>query len=360
MRAGFQNSAEIMKKHIIDRGDDRVLTLYSTDEKIYQIFDGLPPVSSTDAHMRWHPLRREWIGHASARQGRTFLPHAADCPLCVMTNNDAPTDIPVDDYEIAIFTNRFSALSLGATMPPDLEIDTKVGIGRCDVISYSADHHASLASLSEERIYLLIKAIGDQITDIYMHDDIIYCLPFENRGREIGVTLDHPHGQIYSLSVMPRAMKLQAEAMADDAPLANLYDDIDDALILDKAPSALSYVPRWARYPFESWVMPKRATDGPQSLTDAEIIDLAKMIKATAMRLDAIWQKPMPYTLAWHVAPKGYEGKFHFHLAFQPLLRGRNKQKYLASVEQFTGLFLVDLLPEHAARILRGEVAGDE
>ena len=349
-----------MKKHIIDRGGERVLTLYSQAERSYQTFEGLPPVSSSDAHMRWHPLRREWIGHASARQGRTFLPNEADCPLCPMSSNEAPTDIPVDDYEVAIFTNRFSALSPDAQNPPPFEIDTKAGIGQCDVISYSADHHSSLATLSHERICLLIQAIGDQIQTIYAHDEIVYCLPFENRGREIGVTLDHPHGQIYSLSVLPFAMKRQADAMAEHNPLATLYDDIADELVLDKTETAMAYVPRWARYPFETWVMPKRMVDGPQSLSGDEISDLAHMIKAAAARLDAIWDAPMPYTLAWHVAPKGYEGKFHFHLTFQPLKRARNKQKYLASVEQITGFFLVDLPPEKAARILRGEEAGDD
>ena len=349
-----------MDKYVIDRGGNRDLALYSHAPKFYKEFDGLPPVSSSDAHMRWHPLRREWIGHASARQGRTFLPNQADCPLCVMTHNDKPSDIPVDDYEIAIFTNRFSALSLGAETPPEMEIDTTSGIGCCDVISYSADHNASLASLSIDRIALLIEAIGERITTIYQNDDIIWSLPFENRGREIGVTLDHPHGQIYSLSVLPNAVKTQADAMAEDAPLTGLSETIDDELVLDRADSALAYVPRWARYPFETWVMPNRAMDGPHQLTAQEIKDLAHMIKAAASRLDGVFDAPMPYTLAWQIAPKGYEGKFHFHLTFQPLKRGRNKQKYLASVEQISGLFLVDLPPERAARILRGEEAGDE
>ena len=349
-----------MEKYHIDRGGNRQLTLYSQSPRTYREFAGLPPVSSSDAHMRWHPLRREWIGHASARQGRTFLPNQADCPLCPMHSDDSPSDIPVDDYEIAIFTNRFSALSLDTDTPPDLEIDTKTGKGTCDVISYSADHTASLASLDCDRIALLIRAIGDRVTELYAHDEIIWSLPFENRGREIGVTLDHPHGQIYSLSVLPNAMKTQADAMAEDKPLAELYKTIDPELLLDRSQTALAYVPRWARYPFETWVMPNRAVDGPQDLNDDEIIDLAKMIKAAAVALDAVYDAPMPYTLAWQIAPKGYEGQFHFHLTFQPLKRARHKQKYLASIEQVTGLFLVDLAPERAAAILRGEAAGDE
>ncbi|MGC6537649.1 MAG: galactose-1-phosphate uridylyltransferase [Candidatus Puniceispirillaceae bacterium] len=344
----------------IDRGGGRELLLYSEEPKTYHCFDGLPPVASGDAHLRWHPLRRQWVGHASARQGRTFLPNAADCPLCAMESNERPSDIPVDDYEIAIFTNRFSALSLDAGLPPELDVATISGKGACDVVSYSADHNASLASIGDKRIALLIRAVGDKIKRLYEHDDIIWALPFENRGREIGVTLDHPHGQIYSLSILPEPVKTQADAMAEDAPLSDLADKIDNALILEQSEHSLSYCPPWARYPFESWVMPHRAVDGPQDLTDAEIADLAQMTDRTAKRLDTAIDGTMPYTLAWQVAPKGYEGRFHFYLAFQPLKRAKTKQKYLASVEQITGLFLVDLSPERAARILRGEEPADD
>ena len=349
-----------MDRVIIDRGGNRVLHLYAQAPKKYQHFDGLPPVKGDDAHMRWHPVRREWVGYAAARQGRTHLPNQADCPLCPMHSPDMPSDIPVDDYEVAIFTNRFSAFSLNAQNTILDGIETCAGIGQCEVISYSADHKASLSTIGIERIALLIRAIGDRIQDLYNHDDIIWSLPFENRGREIGVTLDHPHGQIYSLSILPEPMKRQADAMAEDKPLAGLADRLDPALLLDKADSAIAYVPPWARYPFESWVMPKRQIDGPHQLSDDEVIDLAKMIDSTAKKLDGANEGPMPYTLAWQIAPKTYEGQFHFHLTFQPLKRSKSKQKYLASVEQITSLFLVDLPPERAARILRGEENADD
>ena len=349
-----------MERIIIDRGGDRVLYLYANAPKSYQHFEGLPPVSNHDAHMRWHPVRREWVGYAAARQGRTHLPNQADCPLCPMHNADMPSDIPVDDYEIAIFTNRFSAFSLHAQNTMIEGMDTLAGKGLCEVISYSADHDASLSTIGVERIALLIRALGYRITELYSHEDIVWSLPFENRGREIGVTLDHPHGQIYSLSILPEPMKRQAEAMAEDKPLEGLIERLDESLILEEAPSAMAYVPPWARYPFESWVMPKRAVDGPHQLSDEEITDLAMMIDSTAKKLDMANEGPMPYTLAWQIAPKGFEGQFHFHLTFQPLKRSKTKQKYLASVEQITSLFLVDLAPERAARILRGEEQADD
>ena len=349
-----------MERVIIERGGDRVLYLYANAPKSYQHFEGLPPISSADAHMRWHPVRREWVGYAAARQGRTHLPNQADCPLCPMQDANMPSDIPVDDYEIAIFTNRFSAFSLHAQNTVIDGMDTRAGKGLCEVISYSADHNASLSTIGAERIALLIRAIGDRITALYAHEDIVWSLPFENRGREIGVTLDHPHGQIYSLSILPEPMKRQADAMAEDKPLEGLAEKLDQNLILDEAASAIAYVPPWARYPFESWVMPKRAVDGPHQLSDDEITELAMMIDSTAKKLDAANDGPMPYTLAWQIAPKTYEGQFHFHLTFQPLKRSKSKQKYLASVEQITSLFLVDLAPERAARILRGEEQTDE
>lgn len=343
----------------VDRGGGRSLYLYSTAARSYRHFTGLPPVDSSDAHMRYHPLRREWIGHAAGRQGRTFLPNASECPLCVMTSDDQPSDIPVDDYEVAIFTNRFSALSPQAGLPPELEVETRAGVGICEVVSYSADHNGSLATIGAERIALLLAAVGDRLQHIYQHPDILWALPFENRGREIGVTLDHPHGQIYALSHLPSQIKVQVEAMAADRPLADLAATIPAGLVIAQNEHGIAYCPRWARYPFELWVMPHRQMDGPQDLTDAEREALAGLLAAAAQRLDAVFDAPMPYTLAWNVAPKGYEGRYHFHMSFQPLMRGRGKQKYLASVEQITGFFLVDLPPEKAAQILRGEASVD-
>ena len=102
-------------RQIIDRYDGRRLSLYSKEPRYYHHFDGLPAVNSVSPHLRRHPLTGDWIGIAAARQQRTFLPNHAECPFCVMHDGGPLTDIPVDAYEVAVFTNRFAFVDTSPT-----------------------------------------------------------------------------------------------------------------------------------------------------------------------------------------------------------------------------------------------------
>ena len=343
----------------IDRGNERSLWLFSDSARDYELLESLPAVPSADAHMRWHPLLREWVCHAGARQGRTFLPDAADCPLCPASKGGKLTDMPATDYEIAIFTNRFSALSAEAGTSPELGIKTVPGIGFCDVVCYSADHNSSFATIGVDRISLLIAAIGHRWDELMQDDRIQYVLPFENRGREIGVTLDHPHGQIYALSHVPALIAREAESFATANPLDDIGAQINPDLILAQNECGLVMVPEWGRYPFETWVVPHRRMASPAEFNANERIQFAALIHDAVSRLDAVHGAPMPYTLGWHTAPRGMQDSFHFYCAFRPLRRSADKLKYLASVEQITGTFLVDIPPEQAAELLAGRLTSN-
>ena len=241
---------------VLDRGGGRAMRLFSREARDYPYFDGLPSVENTSAHLRRHPLTGEWIAYSAARQGRTMLPDAHDCPLCPMRDASRLTDVPVADYEVAIFSNRFAALLPDPGTPPELALSTRSGAGLCEVISYSADHAASLSSIGPGRIALLVDALADRVPQIMQNPDIAYVLPFENRGREIGVTLDHPHGQIYGLSHLPQRIRQTAEGFRDGNPLAGLATAIPDELKLAENDTGIAFVPPWARYPFEVWVVP--------------------------------------------------------------------------------------------------------
>ena len=347
-------------RKIINRSGGGRMCLYSMKPRIYHHFEGLPSVESMPPHLRQHPLTGEWIGVAAARQGRTFLPNQAECPFCVMRDGGSVTDIPVDDYEIAIFTNRFSALSALPDLPPQLGVATAPGLGFCEVVSYSATHDASLATIGVERIGLLIEAIGAQASDLFAIDGIQYVLYFENCGQEIGVTIDHPHGQIYALSHIPKLMEQQAKAFRVGNPLMDAIMCMADKLVVSRNDYGLAFVPEWARYPFEICVVPFRRVAVPAEMTDPEIGGFAALLDEAAKKLDAVFEAPMPLTIGWHMAPLGYEDVFHLHCVFQPLKRSRTKMKYLAAVEQITGFFLLDLPPEKAAAILNGLEQPDE
>lgn len=338
----------------LDRGEGRRLNLFSRAMRDYRVFDGLPSVPPAGAHLRQHPLTGEWMSYSGVRQGRTFLPNASDCPLCPMTSPDALTDVPVDDYDVAIFTNRFAALTPEPGPPPEMGLPTRAGIGVCEVISYSAAHQASLSTIGATRIGLLIDALAIRLAEIMEQPDICWVLPFENRGREIGVTLDHPHGQLYALSHLPAKVAQAAEGFADGDPLAGLSDSIPDRLKLAENEAGLAFVPPWAKYPFETWVVPHHRVPDLAGLDPAARAGMAELIDIAAKRLDAVFDAPMPYTFGWQVAPRGYEDSFHLHCIFQPMKRAPDRMKFLASVEQFTGFYLVDLAPEDAADMLNG------
>ena len=236
-----------------------------------------------------------------------------------------------------------------------MDLPTRAGIGVCEVISYSAAHEASLSTIGAARIELLIDALAVRLAELMAQPDICWVLPFENRGREIGVTLDHPHGQLYALSHLPAKVAQTADGFADGDPLAGLADSIPDRLTLAENEAGLAFVPPWAKYPFETWVVPHRRLPDLASLDASTRAGMAALIEIAAGRLDAVFDGPMPYTFGWQVAPRGYEDSFHMHCIFQPMKRAPDKLKYLASVEQFTGFYLVDLPPEDAADMLNGK-----
>ena len=347
-------------RQIIERSDRRRLCLYSKEYRSYRQFEGLPAIDSAPSHLRRHPLTGDWIGVASARQWRTFLPNQAECPFCAMYDGGPMTDIPVDDYEVAIFTNRFSALSPLPDMPPDLSVATAPGLGICEVISYSSTHDASLATIGTERIGLLIEAIGAEASDLFAVEGIQYVLPFENRGRENGVTVDHPHGQIYALSNIPERITRQAEVFRFGNPLMDAMTGMNKKLVISNNDHGVAFVPEWARYPFEICVVPYRRVASPKEMSSIEIEGYAALLDEAAKKLDAVFEVPMPLTMGWHLAPLGYEDVFHFHCVFQPLKRSKTKMKYLAAIEQITSLFLLDVPPEYAAAILNGLAHPDD
>ena len=215
-------------------------------------------------------------------------------------------------------------------------------------------HNASFATIGIDRIGLLIEAIGAEAANLLEVDGVQYVLPFENQGRETGVTIDHPHGQIYALSHIPVRMERQAEAFRVGNPLMDAIAGMAEELVISRNDHGVAFVPEWAKYPFEICVVPLRRVARPAEMNDDEIVGYASLLDEAAKKLNSVFDAPMPLTMGWHIAPLGYEDVFHFHCVFQPLKRSRTKMKYLAAVEQITDLFLLDLPPERAAAILNG------
>ena len=352
--------------------DGRHLTLYSR-EPIADVRAAPSPFAEpqrANPHLRWHPLRGEWVAYAAFRQNRTFQPPPEYNPLAVAVDSANPTELPAGDYEVAVFDNRFPALSLESHDPPQLSVPTAPAAGHCEVVVFTQDPGAALGKLSLGRIDLLLQVWGDRTVRQARTGRIKYVLPFENRGAEVGVTLHHPHGQIYGYPFIPPvpARMLEQEiayfaqhgrALLVDFARGELANE-SRALYLGE--HAIAFVPACARYPYEVWVMPLVHVDSFAALSSDQRADLARALKTTLLKYEGLWQRPFPYLMARYQAPT--DGAPHpetqLHAQFYPPYRSRDRLKYLAGTELGAGTFAMDALPEEKALELQQVVVNLE
>jgi UDPglucose--hexose-1-phosphate uridylyltransferase len=310
---------------------------------------------------------------ASHRQDRTHQPTAADCPLCPSAPGRL-TEIPAPGYDVAVFENRFAALAgtpaastlhSAATAQPAAAggslLVSRPGYGRCEVVCFSQDHEASLATLPAAQLATVLEAWTDRSTVLAALPGVeqVYC--FENRGAEIGATLSHPHGQIYAYPfVTPRTERMlqMCERYRCDTG-RNLFDDVLAAeraagsrIVLD-GEHWTAHVPHAARWPYEVHLYPRRRVPGLAGLTGAEAAEFSELYPDLLGRLDALFDSPAPYIAAWHQAPASAADEFALHLELFTVRRAAGKLKYLAGTESGMGSFSNDVAPEQAAARLR-------
>lgn len=303
--------------------------------------------------LRWHPLRREWNLYAPHRQNRTFKPSMANDPLAPSRLGGPPTEIPFSDFELAVFENKFTSLHAEAPQPVSAaDLKMARAKGRCDVVVYGPDAVGNLYSIGQDKRRLLLTAWIDRYVTLYGEGNK-FVMPFENRGDEVGVTLHHPHGQIYAFPFVPNVQKQAASAFAEGYDLSESIKTCEADYHVAEAGGLVAWCPPYARFPFEVWIAPRERKAGPWSFDETEQDGFAHLLGDITRRYDEFFQRPTAYMLTLHAAPAGTDDSFHFTAQFYPLLRAPERVKYLASVEQSTGVFTVDVMPEFAAETLR-------
>lgn len=356
-----------MKRTAIRLADGRELIYF--DERDDAVRDQpdrreLPPPPRA-SQLRYDPLTDEWVAVAVHRQTRTFLPPADQCPLCP-SRGDRLSEIPAPDYDVAVFENRFPALSgrIGEE-PAQITPFTPVrpGQGRCEVVCFTDDHDASFVDLPPRRVRTVLDALADRTVELGELPGVEQVFCFENRGVEIGVTLHHPHGQIYAYPfVTPRTRALLGAARrhAERTGGRNLYADVlaaeraDGQRVVAANEHWTAYVPAAARWPFEVHLAPHRPVPDIPALTEAERDAFGPLYLDVLRRFDELFDRPMPYIAAWHQAPVRVDRELaHLHLQLFSIRRARDKLKYLAGAESGMGTFISDVAPEQAAALLR-------
>ena len=332
------------------KADGRALRVYGYSPHTGSPGEELLAASSDQSELRRDPLRGTVSLYAPHRQARTFNPSAAQDPLAPA--GGAVTEIPFSDFELAIFDNRFPSLKPGAPASALTEWSDGAATGRCEVVVYTSAAEGSLHTIGQDRRVLLLEALIDRYAALHA-DGAAYVMPFENRGEQVGVTLPHPHGQIYSFPFVPAPQAAAAKAFAGGYDLTADHDRWGGRFDVAAAGDVAVFCPPFARFPYETWIMPKRRCPGPWAMTADEIEALAELLGDVPRRLDALFGAPMPYMMSLQAAPGGAAKDFQFTGQFFPILRDAGRLKFLASVEQFTGVFTVDVVPEAAAERLR-------
>ncbi|MFV0129483.1 galactose-1-phosphate uridylyltransferase [Streptomyces sp. HMX112] len=345
-----------MKKTSTRLADGRELVYYDArDDVVRHAVDHRPlaPVTTT-SEIRRDPLLGDSVAIASHRQGRTYHPPVDACPLCPSRDGHRG-EIPDSDYDVVVFENRFPSLAGDA--------------GRCEVVCFTSDHDASFADLSEERAALVLDVWTDRTAELAELPQVEQVFCFENRGTEIGVTLAHPHGQIYAYPfVTPRTERMRhSVAEHRTATGRNLFDDLvrreraeGDRVVL-AGEHWTAFVPYAAHWPYEVHLYPTRRVPDLRALDEAARTEFPRIYLELLRRFDRIFGDagtPTPYIAAWHQAPLRDRRRedFALHLELFTVRRTSGKLKYLAGSESGMSVFINDVPPEAAARRLR-EVA---
>ena len=319
--------------------------------------------------LRLDPLVNEWVVMAAHRQDRVFLPPKELCPLCPSTS-ESLTEIPEHNFEVVVFDNRSPSLrppvgdwALPDVVGPDTDLGTAAG--KCEVVCFTSNHGDSFKDLSPQRVRTLLEAWTDRTAELSKESFIQHIAPFENRGEEVGVTLSHPHGQIYAYSyVPPKVEKMLTVAQKYKEQTGKvLFDQIIAREILEKERIIakndrwVAFVPYASRYSFEIHVAPLNPVADLTELTDADRESFPEIAIEVTKRLDGVFGIEMAYIAAWHQAPvRQGRDLLRLHWQITSVRRAPGKLKYLSGSESAMGAFIMDLRPEQSAEQLRAVV----
>lgn len=312
------------------------------------------------AELRWHPLTKDWVMIASHRQARPQMPKDW-CPFCPGSGK-----VP-DSFEVYKYDNDFPALSQNPPAPDDVANDffkTAESYGKCEVILYSPNHTITLPELPDKHVEKLVDLWCERFSELRKDEKIKYIYIFENRGEVVGVTMPHPHGQIYGYSFIPKKLELEIASAKEYINTNNkcifcdmLENEIEAGKrIIFKNEHFTVFLPFFTEYPYGVYIMSNAHKQYITDFNDEEKAALALTIKQTAGTLDSLFDKPFPYMMCMHNAPVNsgdYSEDFHFHIEFFPPMRSADKQKFNASSETGAWAHCNPTCPEDTSKELR-------
>jgi UDPglucose--hexose-1-phosphate uridylyltransferase len=317
------------------------------------------------SELRWHPLLRQWVVVASHRQDRPQMP-ANWCPFCPGSGR-----VP-DDYDVYLYPNDFPAFDQsGEPFDPAPDLFKTTGArGACDVVLYNPNHTTRPSELTPEQWRKIVDLWTSRVAELSKLPDVQHIMVFENTGVAIGVTMPHPHGQIYAFPFLPPLVQTEVDAAREhyQRRFSCLYCELlkrelaEQSRVVAANSGFTAFVPFAARFPSEIQIYANRHVVGLQQLTDSERDDLAAMLSLVRKKYDNLYEiaglepkdNVLPLMMIVRLPPvHGDHPYHHLHIEFLPLQRSQKKLKYLASVETAGGTYLADTRPEERAEVLR-------
>ena len=312
------------------------------------------------AELRFNPLIGDWVMIASHRQKRPDMPKDF-CPFCPGSGR-----VP-KEYDVYCYNNDFPALSQSPPEPDDVANDFFLAMpsyGKCEVILYSSGHTVKITDLSENHMKRLVDLWQDRFYALSQDEKIKYVYIFENRGELVGVTMPHPHGQIYGYSFVPKKLQLEhenAKKYYNEKHRCLFCTMLDEELrdgrrIIFKNNHFTVILPFFCEYPYGVYILANRHVSTMLEFNDEEKAALAVTIQNVAGMLDSLFGFSFPYMMCMHNAAVNSEDAsdyYHFHIEFFPPMRGEKQVKYNASSETGAWAHCNPTAPEDKAIELR-------
>ncbi|MFN3476144.1 MAG: galactose-1-phosphate uridylyltransferase [Candidatus Methylomirabilales bacterium] len=328
--------------------------------------------------LRKDPIVGRWVIIATERRARPLdfkvqpsAPQKGICPFCPGNEDLTPPEIMAyrpdgspknkPGWTLRVVPNKFPALRIeGELEKVGIGVYDKMnGIGAHEVIIESPHHQETLSTVSEVTFRDVLWSYRERLLDLKKDRRFRYILIFKNHGEAAGASLEHTHSQLIALPIVPQSVEIELQGSQ------NFYHYRDRCIFCDilrqeleegerlivNSPDFLVIAPFAPRFPFETWILPKRHSSTFEEATTLEMEDLARVFSETLKRLDKVLNCP-PYNFILHTAP--FDGRFpaideyyHWHFEIMPILTK------VAGFEWGTGFFINPTLPEEAARFLR-------
>ena len=312
---------------------------------------------------RWDPILEEWVLVSNIREKRPWRP-SRGCPFCPGSPETGW------GWRVLVLENRFPMLMPN---PPErsrssFPFVSVPGRGRCFVVVETPRHDLDdLSDLSVAEIAEVLEGLQLLFSELSKDTSIVYAMWFRNKGEEVGVSLTHPHSQVYALPFIPNRVLREMRSCyrfwlrESKCLLCEARDrelEVGERIVC-RTRFFVAFVPFWAKWPFEVHVHPLEHLESVRHASREHLEDLAKCIKLVLQGLKRVLGKPMPYVAVLHEPPlRGSYPWFHTHLEIYGMYRVSGRLKYAGGSETGGGVFTYDSTPEVAAKMLRESIEG--